>query len=54
MMSEKGLICRVYKVNREKLEEFVKGMLDILYELDPEAVKKWIGDKWPHGYGLFD
>jgi len=40
-MSGKGLICRVYKVNREKLKEAIKETLDILYKLDPESVKEW-------------
>lgn len=34
-------------------EETVKSMLDSAYKLDPEAVKKWIYDRWPHGYGLY-
>jgi len=35
-------------------EEVVHAVLDFLYENYPEAVKKWIYKKWPHGYGLYD
>jgi len=32
----------------------VKKLLDALYELDPVTVKRWIHEKWPHGYGLYE
>jgi len=35
-------------------EEDVWKVLDILYEENEEAVRRWIYHKWPHGIGLYD
>jgi hypothetical protein len=35
-------------------KEDIWKMLDFLYKLDEEAVKEWIYQRWPHGFGLFE
>ena len=35
-------------------QELIKAVLDLIYELDPELLKKWIHDTWPHGIGLYE
>src|ERR1039458_2403469 len=35
-------------------EGATKSTLDTLKDANEEAVKKWICDTWPHGYGLFE
>jgi len=44
-MNEKGIVGKVYRINREKLEEAVKAILDELYKGCPEIVEKWIKEK---------
>ena len=35
-------------------KEYIKEVLDILYEFDDFTVTSWIRHKWPLGKGLFN
>jgi len=37
-----------------ELEEAIRKLLDLIYAIDPDLVKKWIYEKWPHGIGLYE
>jgi len=41
-MSKKGIVGRVYRINKKKLERTIKTILDELYVEFPEIVEKWI------------
>jgi len=51
-MSEKGIVGSVYRINREKLEEAVKAILDELHKGFPGIVEKWIKEKMSENEGF--
>ena len=44
-MSEKIKVGTFYKINRKKLEEAIRAILDKLYSGFPEIVEKWAEEK---------
>ncbi len=38
---------------KERNEKVVNSTLEFVVELDEEAVKRWITERWPHGDGLY-
>jgi len=44
-MNEKIRVVSFYKINREKLEEAIRAILDKLYSEFPEIVEKWAEER---------
>jgi len=42
------------KKKGDKVRELIRLILDLIYEIDEEALRDWIYEKWPHGYGIYD
>jgi len=41
-------------MNEKKVKKLIEQILDLIYEIDEETLKKWICKTWPHGYGLYE
>ena len=39
---------------KNELKALIEANLNLIYAMDEEALKEWIYEKYPRGYGLFD